>query len=87
LVGSSLAQPALMAAARQSANINGRYLEPMVAILDATDVAQVAGVVVVIDMLLNLSEFYSSRSEVSALLARGTRLFNSDCVAATSATR
>ena len=52
----------------------------MVAILDAPDVAQVGGVVVVIDMLLNLSEFYSSRSEVevSALLARGTRLFNSD---------
>jgi hypothetical protein len=59
----------------------------MVAILAATDVAQVGGVVVIIDMLFNLSEFCSSRLEVSALLARGTKLFNGDYVAATSATR
>jgi hypothetical protein len=33
----------------------------MVEILDATDVAQVGGVVGVIDMLLNLSEFCPGR--------------------------
>jgi hypothetical protein len=37
------------------------YLKPMVAILDATDVAQVGAVVVIIGMLFNLSEFCSSR--------------------------
>ena len=51
--------------------------------MDATDVAQVGGVVVVaIDMWLNLSRFCSSRSEASALLALGTQLFNGDRVAA-----
>jgi hypothetical protein len=59
----------------------------MVAILGATDVAQVGAVVVIIDMLFNLSEFRSSRLEVSALLAPDTKLFNGDCVATTSATR
>src|SRR5262245_17741871 len=55
--------------------------------MDATDVAQVGRVLLVMDMLLNLSEFCSIRSEVSALLALGAKLFNGDCVAATSATR
>jgi hypothetical protein len=35
----------------------------MVAILGAMDVAQVGAVVVIIDMLFNLSEFCSSRQE------------------------
>jgi hypothetical protein len=56
-VGSSLAQPALKTAARESANINRICLEPMVATLDATDVAQAGRMVLIMDMLLNLSEF------------------------------
>jgi hypothetical protein len=58
-------------------------LQPMIALF-AADVGQAGGVMVgavVIHMLC------SSRSEVSALLALGTGLFNGDCVAATSAAR
>jgi hypothetical protein len=55
--------------------------------MDVMDVAQVGRVLLVMDMLLNLSEFCCIRSEVSALLALGARLFNGDCVAATSAIR
>jgi hypothetical protein len=73
-------------AAKQSGKINRRYLEPVVVILDVTDVAQVGKVLLIMEMLLNLSEFCSSRSEVSALLAGDTKLFNGD-FAATSATR
>jgi hypothetical protein len=59
----------------------------LVAILGDAGVAQVGAVVVIIDMLFNPSEFCSSRLEMSALLARGTKLFNGDCVATTRATR
>jgi len=46
-----------MTEVRQSAKINALDLKPMVAILDATGVAQVARMVLIVDMLLNLSEF------------------------------
>ena len=51
-----------MTAARQSANINRICLEPMVAVLGAMDVAQVGRAVLIMDMLLNLSEFRGRRS-------------------------
>jgi len=85
LVGSSLEQPALVRAARQSPNIKPLYLKPMVAILGATDVAQVGAVVVIIAVQSERVLFQSPGA--NALLARGTRLFNGDCVAATSAAR
>ena len=72
-----------MTAVRQSAKVNPMYLQAMV-VLFAADIGQAGGVMVgavVIHMVC------SSRSEVSALLALGTPLFNGDCVAATSATR
>jgi hypothetical protein len=78
-----------MTAARESANSNRIRREPMVAILDATDVAQAGRMVLIMDMLLNLSEVPGSAfnptlncSETCALLALGARLFNGDRVAA-----
>jgi hypothetical protein len=73
-----LEQLALMTAAKPSAKINLMYPQPVVALF-AADVGQAGGVMVgavVIHMVC------SSRSEVSALLALGTPLFNGDCVAA-----
>jgi len=48
LVGSTLEQPAVATPVRQSAKINPLYLEPMVATLDATEVAQAGRVVLII---------------------------------------
>src|SRR5262249_1405333 len=79
---SSWEQPALVRAARQSPNINPLYLKPMVAILGATDVAQVGGVVVIIDMLFKSERVLFHSLGRSALLALGAQLFNGDCVAA-----
>src|SRR6516164_11393183 len=72
-----------MPAARQSAKITFICPQPLVVVLTA-DVGLARGMVVgavIIHMVC------SSRSEVSALLALGTPLFNGDCVAGTSATR
>jgi hypothetical protein len=85
-VGSPLAQPAVVTAARQSAKINLTYLQSMVVVLGATDVAQVGIVLLIMAMLLNLSELVGIESdpqcsETGALLALDTRLFNGDCVA------
>jgi hypothetical protein len=94
LVGSSLAQPALATAARQSTKINRRYLELLVVILGVTDVAQVGRVLLIMDMLLNLNKFWSALTptltcarKTGALLALATRLFNGDCVAGPRAAR
>jgi hypothetical protein len=55
----------------------------MVAILDATDVAQVGRMVLIMDNLaLNPT---LNCSDTRALLALGARLFNGDCVAALKA--
>jgi len=53
LVGSYLEQAALVIAARQSAKINRKCLEPMVVILGATGAMQVDGVVLVMEKVPN----------------------------------
>src|SRR5262249_35345036 len=86
LVGSSLAQPAFATPARQSTKINRRCLQPAVVILDVTDVAQVERVMLIMDMMLNLSEFRSALnptltcSETTPTLFRSSRLVYSDCM-------
>jgi hypothetical protein len=56
--------------------------------LGVTDVAQVGTVLLIMDMLLNLSKFWSALTptltcarKTGALLALATRLFNGDCFA------
>jgi len=50
-----LEQPAAATPARQSAKINRGYLEPVVVILDVTGALQIGSVMLIMDVLLNLS--------------------------------